>query len=81
MSNAQHSPDWYERRHELMPGMIFVCQGAYVQLDRSVPGDATQWYVADWNGKGWSYYDSVIEPGDLEGEPLTEAAIAAAKGQ
>ena len=63
-------PDWYERRAELEPGQIFLnCDGSLVKLDRRVPGDGTKWYVADWCGDHWSYEDSVIEPGDLRGEP------------
>jgi hypothetical protein len=65
--------DWYERRDELEPGMVFQSCYGVVRLDRRVPGDASQWYVADWvpstlhpNGS-WAYYDSTIEPGDLTG--------------
>ena len=58
--------DWYERRSELRPGQVFrMHDGSVVQLDRSVPGDATAWYVADWWNGSWSYEDSKIEPGDL----------------
>ena len=57
--------DWYERRAELEPGQIFrTYDNSIVLLDRRVPGDGTQWYVADW-WNGWSYMDSKIEPGDL----------------
>lgn len=57
--------DWYDRRNELSPGMKFRTHaGEIVMLDRTVPGDGTRWYVADWHD-GWSYYDSTIEPGDL----------------
>ena len=79
------APDWYERRHELEPGMVFIdFQGCAVKLDRDVPGDGTRWYVANWLN-GWAYYDAQIEPGDLTGEPIPdelaaiEAAIARAK--
>lgn len=69
--------DWYERRDELEPEQVFRCQdGAIVKLDRSVPGDATKWYVADWYGRSWSYEDGTIEPGDLQ-DRLTVAEIAA----
>lgn len=64
--------DWYDRRDELREGMIFGTWSGRVKLDRSVPGDATKWYVADWYGDHWSYEDSTIEPGDLMGEPLPE---------
>lgn len=58
--------DWYERRHELEPGLIFrTKEGSVVMLDRCVPGDGTKWYVADW-WNGWSYMDATIEPGDLK---------------
>lgn len=57
--------DWYDRRHELMPGQVFrESDGSVVMLDRRVPGDGTKWYVADWFD-GWIYDDSTIEPGDL----------------
>jgi hypothetical protein len=57
--------DWYARRDELRGGQIFrTADGSMVQLDRGVPGDATKWYVLDWDG-GWFHYDSTIEPGDL----------------
>ena len=69
-------PDWYERRHELKAGMIFNTRDGVVMLERTVPGDGTRWYVADWN-QGWSHYDSTIEPGELEGEPMTEQAFKA----
>lgn len=69
--------DWYENRHKLESGMIFNSIDGIVQLDRTVPGDATQWYVLDWNDYtgNWSCQDSTIEPGDLIGEPLDEGAI------
>lgn len=68
--------DWYERRHELEAGMVFEhAHGGLVKLDRTVPGDGTKWYVADWSN-GWAYYDSTIEPGELMGEPLPEPAKA-----
>jgi hypothetical protein len=51
--------------------MIFKdYDGDFVKLDREVPGDATQWYVAAWSDGSWGYYDRRIEPGDLRGEPL-----------
>lgn len=62
--------DWYERRHELESGQVFLMQnGDKVMLDRRVSGDGTKWYVADWyagsSGGHWSYEDSMVEPGDL----------------
>lgn len=58
--------DWYERRDELDAGDVFTLQGGgIVKLDYRVPGDGTQWYVADWSGGSWAYWDSKIEPGDL----------------
>jgi hypothetical protein len=60
------SADWYERRHELRPGMVFRSSDeSLVKLDRRVPGDGTKWYVADWSYGSWGFYDSTIEPGDL----------------
>ena len=74
--------DWYKRRDELKPGLVFMTVDGVVQLDRGVEGDATKWTVLDWNTytQGWSCEDSEIEPGDLIGEPLenTPAAIAKA---
>ena len=56
---------WYENRDKLTSGQMFRCvDGSLVKLDRTVPGDGTRWYVADWNN-GWSYCDSTIEPSDL----------------
>ena len=58
--------DWYERKGDLRPDMIFRHNdGTLVKLDRTVPGDGTKWYVADWTGRGWAYEDGTIEPGDL----------------
>jgi hypothetical protein len=58
--------DWYERRYELKPGLAFTdSEGGFVKLERSVPGDGTKWYVADWCNGSWSYEDGTIEPGDL----------------
>lgn len=58
--------DWYEERHKLQPDQIFkLHDGSIVKLDRTVPGDGTKWYVADWY-RGWSYQDSTIEPGEIE---------------
>ena len=58
--------DWYERRDELKPGMVFRSCWGVVKLDRRVPGDGTQWYVANRSGGSWSYEDGTIEPGDLD---------------
>lgn len=76
MSNAQIC--WYTRRHELEPGQVFKCMGGVVMLDRRTAGDGTKWNVLDWHD-GWCDFDSEIEPGDLEGEPLSndKAAIVA----
>lgn len=58
--------DWYEHRDELRPEMVFRTEaGDTVKLDRSVPGDGTKWYVANWSLGSWAYYDSTVEPGDL----------------
>jgi hypothetical protein len=57
--------DWYEHRHELRPEQVFrMHEGSVVKLDHRVPGDGTQWRVADW-WNGWAYMESTIEPGDL----------------
>ena len=56
---------WYIHRNQLSPEQVFQTHdGSLVKLDRRVPGDGTAWYVADWDGY-WAYYDSQIEPGDL----------------
>lgn len=53
------------RRADLRVDQVFrTWDGQVVRLDRSVPGDATKWYVADW-WNGWAYQDSTVEPGDL----------------
>lgn len=73
--------DWYERCDELEEGQIFsTLAGEIVRLDRRVPGDGTDRYVADW-WNGWSYMDSKIHPGDLfQRFDDVNTAIAAAKG-
>lgn len=61
-------PDWYERRGELEPGMVFSdYQGDLVKLERRVPGDGTRWEVANWNSytNGWTYDGNEVEPGEL----------------
>jgi ribonuclease I len=65
--NATATTDWYERRDELQPGMIFHTQdGSVVKLDRRVPGDGTDWYVLDFSwSRNWSDEDSRIHPSDL----------------
>lgn len=58
--------DWYDRRDELEPGMVFEdIYGDLIMLDRRVPGDGTKWYVADWWGNSWCFMDGTAEPGDL----------------
>jgi len=63
--------DWYERRDELDPGMVFKSCYGIVKLDHRKPGDGTDWIVADWspssiNPRGsWAHYESSIHPGDL----------------
>lgn len=74
-ANTSPSPDWYARRDELTEGMILRnAQGEIVKLDRTVPGDSTRWYVADWINH-WSYMDSTVEASDLIGEPIDEADV------
>jgi hypothetical protein len=70
---------WYLNRDKLEEGMVFRdCMGDLVKLDRRVPCDGTQWYVATWYGSHWSYEDSTIEPGDLTTQPLTDPATTKA---
>lgn len=58
--------DWHSRRKDLQEGQAFIDYlGDKVMLDRRVPGDGTQWYVAIWCGDHWSHDDCIIEPGDL----------------
>ena len=63
--------DWYDRRNELQPGMVFNSCWGIVQLDQGIPGDGTKWYVLDgrnsYNTGKWGWYseDSTVEPGDL----------------
>ncbi len=58
--------DWYERRHELEQGMVFRCHdGSVVKLDHRVPGDGTDWRVADFYNGRWHYEENRIHPGDL----------------
>lgn len=86
MSAAKHTPgqDWYERRHELEPGMVFKSCFGIVQLDQRTEGDGTQWDVLTWNAYAgcFSAEGCTVEPGDLEGEPIeaTKSAIAKATG-
>ena len=62
--------DWYERRDQLEPGMVFKLEDdTYVRLDRRIPGDGTDWYCDVWiesdTGGHWSGEDYRIHPGDL----------------
>lgn len=60
------SIDYYENRHLLKEDQVFKDrQGDMVKLDRRVPGDGTQWYVADWLDGSWAYMDNTVEPSDL----------------
>jgi hypothetical protein len=85
VGSASTAPDWYERRHELDPGMVFQAIGGVVQLHSRVPGDGTRWSVLDWDARGkcWLSYGNEVEPGDLSGEPIedTPDAIAKALGE
>lgn len=57
--------DWYKFQSQLSPGDVFLhVDGGEVKLLERVPGDGSQWHVADWYD-GWAYYDRRIEPGDL----------------
>ena len=67
--------DWYERRDELEPEMVFTdFSGDLVKLDFRVPGDGSQWYVADWLEDHWSYECTIIEPADLDKQVPDPAA-------
>lgn len=58
--------DWYERRHEMRPDQVFrMYDDSLVKLDRRVPGDGTDWYVASRYGSSWVYEDARIHPNDL----------------
>lgn len=66
MIKTKNPIDWYENRHRLKPGMVFRTFDGIVKLDRSVPGDATAWYVADWDGQSWGFWDGTAEAADLD---------------
>lgn len=83
---------WYLHRDQLEEGQVFrLYDGSLVKLDHRNPGDGTQWVVATWHagfpaGKNytacaphWSYEETIIEPGDLRGEPIPDNAAAVAK--
>lgn len=62
-----YDEDWYKDKHLLQPGMVFVTHfDETVKLDRRVPGDGTQWYVADYILGYWSYECNTVEPTDLK---------------
>lgn len=66
------SEDWYERRHELEPGMVFLdYQGDMIRLYMPVPGDGTDWFVDTYYGPHWCCDMVQIHPGDLR-KRLTE---------
>lgn len=57
---------WYDNKSQLRPDLIFITDtNEVVKLERSVPGDATKWYVADLSKSGWSYNDSTVEASEL----------------
>jgi hypothetical protein len=59
--------DWYDRRDELEPGMVFTSCYGLVRLDHRVPGDGTDWIALTSydEGKSWVADESRIHPGDL----------------
>ena len=58
--------DWYARRDELKPDMVFTdFDGDLVKLDRQTPGDGTKWNVLNGSGGRWYDEGGTIEPGDL----------------
>lgn len=65
-TTPQAPVDWYARRHELEPDMVFRdFQGDLVMLDRRTPGDGSRWNVlTDYRGS-WVDDGATIEPGDL----------------
>lgn len=59
--------NWYERRHELKPEMVFRhVDDTIVKLDMRVPGDGTKWFVANWHNGSWGYWYDEVEPSDLK---------------
>ena len=81
-ANHKRGDYWYHHRHELEMGMVFKTNsGSIVKLDGYVPGDGTLMYVADFFDGKWCYQDSTLEPGDLVGNPLTEAEKSALTGK
>lgn len=67
MTSVNEEDYWYDHRDELNEGDIFITQwGRKVALDRRVPGDGANWYVASYDISGWYYGDEVIHPSDLK---------------
>ena len=65
--------DWYDHRHELEPGQVFLCHdGSIVKLDHRVPGDGTDWIVQDNYGGKWFCDGTRIHPGDLRERSTVE---------
>ncbi len=59
--------DWYERRDELKPDMVFSDHdGHLVKLERRTPGDGTRWDVLTGCDGKWFDDGATIEPGDLK---------------
>ena len=57
--------NWYDRRDELQPGMVFrAYDDGVVKLLRRTPDNGTWWYAADWYGK-WLEHGSIYGPRDL----------------
>jgi len=57
--------DWYERRGELEPDMVFDSTYGIVKLDHRKPGDGTDWVVQTWYAGHWFYDEDSIHPADL----------------
>lgn len=54
-----------DAHHHAAPGQVFRdIHGDLLRLDKSVPGDATQWVVERWND-GWSSDGEIVETADL----------------
>ncbi len=67
IDEAEKRPiDWYARRHELKPDMIFSDhEGDLVKLDRRTPGDGTRWNVLSEYDGSWIDDGVSLEPSDL----------------
>ncbi len=75
MTNTAERTDWYERRTELRPGMVFDSCWGVVRLDARTPGDGTDWDCDVWYDPRpdfpgyeighWSAERMQVNPGEL----------------